>query len=61
MWFAEWALNPRRDDDDEQAKELKERIDREGVQKVVVDLLGLEPDHEDVKAVLEAYEQIQKK
>ena len=27
-----------RDDDDEQAKELKERIDREGVQKVVVDL-----------------------
>ncbi|KAL1691129.1 mannitol dehydrogenase C-terminal domain-containing protein [Schizophyllum commune] len=50
-----------RDDDDEQAKELKERIDREGVQKVVVDLLGLEPDHEDVKAVLEAYEQIQKK
>ncbi|KAL1747111.1 mannitol dehydrogenase C-terminal domain-containing protein [Schizophyllum fasciatum] len=49
-----------RDDEDEQARELKERIEREGIDKVVVDLLGLGPDNEDVKGVLEAYAQIEK-
>ncbi|TRM65087.1 mannitol dehydrogenase C-terminal domain-containing protein [Schizophyllum amplum] len=50
-----------RDDSDDQAKEVAERISSEGVEKVVVDLLSLAPDHEDVKGVVDAYNELQKK
>ncbi|KAL1659911.1 mannitol dehydrogenase C-terminal domain-containing protein [Schizophyllum commune] len=47
-----------KNDDDEQAKELQNRIAQDGPEKVVVDILGVDKDDEDVVTVLDAYREL---